>query len=177
MFVYCGNNPVLHSDRAGTFFFTAMGALTGFIAGAVTAMITGEPKEEWFDIAVDGAIGGAIAGAGVDMGLLLIGSCGAALPVVALAGGIAFAAGGLGNAYTTYATSDGTASDGDMTTSFVIGGLLNIVSLGTGMSATASSIDELFYLAGKAFNGNLITGLIIAGSTSVATVIGTCFVE
>ena len=88
--------------------------MTGFIAGALTATIHNALSDEKIDVftaGTQGAIGGAISGAGVDAALLLIGSFGTAHPVVALAGGIAYMAGGLGNAYTTYLASNGTASD------------------------------------------------------------------
>ena len=36
MFSYCGNNPIQFSDAEGTFFFTALGAITGFVGSALT---------------------------------------------------------------------------------------------------------------------------------------------
>ena len=56
MFVYCGNNPIMCTDTTGAFFFTAMGALTGFIASAATAMLTCEPQEKWLDIAIASSV-------------------------------------------------------------------------------------------------------------------------
>ena len=175
MFAYCGNNPISNIDSSGNFFFTALGALTGFIAGAATAAIQNifsDEKQDVFEAGIHGAIGGAISGAGVDAGLLLIGSFGTALPVVALAGGTAYMAGGLGNAYTTYAASNGTASDEEMTLSFPIGGIFNLVSLGTSSSCTSSSVEGLMYFGNAGFKANLDTGLRIAVSTSIATAIG-----
>ena len=45
MFAYCGNNPAINVDTSGNFFFTALGAATGFVSGAITAMVTGQDKE------------------------------------------------------------------------------------------------------------------------------------
>ena len=108
MFAYCGNNPVLRVDSSGYFCFTALGAATGFVSGAITAMLSGQDKETWFETAYHSAIGGAIAGAGVDVALLILGTGGTAAPVVA--GAVAYTLGGLGNVYTTHATSHGNAN-------------------------------------------------------------------
>ena len=175
MFAYCGNNPIQFSDAAGTFFFAAVGALTGFMGSAVTTaafnFFTGS-NNDIFAAGMYGAIGGAIAGAGVDVALTLVGSLGTALPVVALAGGIAFAAGGIGNAVTTYLASDGKASDQDMTSSFLIGGALNIVSFSLSTSAISKSISGVSVGGMKNFKSNYCSGLAIATSTSVATEMG-----
>ena len=175
MFAYCNNNSVCNVDPSGNAFFTALGALTGFIAGALTATIHNALSDEKIDVftaGTQGAIGGAISGAGVDAGLLLIGSFGTALPVVALAGGIAYRAGGLGNAYTTYAASNGTASDEEMTMSFHIGGAFNLVSLGTSWGCVANNMDDLMYLGNAGFKANLSVGTGISVSTGIATGIG-----
>ena len=175
MFAYCGNNPVANVDSSGCTFFTALGALTGFVAGAFTATIQNMFSDDKTDIlaaGVQGAIGGAISGAGVDAALLLVGSFGTALPVVALAGGIAYTAGGIGNAYTTYAASNGTASDDELNMSFHIGGAFNLLSLSTSWSCAASSVDELMYLGNTGFDANLAVGTAIAVSTGIATGIG-----
>ena len=175
MFAYCNNNSVCNVDPSGNAFFTALGALTGFIAGALTATIHNALSDEKIDVftaGTQGAIGGAISGAGVDAGLLLIGSFGTALPVVALAGGIAYMAGGLGNAYTTYAASNGTASDEEMTMSFHIGGAFNLVSLGTSWGCVANNMDDLMYLGNAGFKANLSVGTGISVSTGIATGIG-----
>ena len=99
MFAYCGNNPIQNADSQGTFFFTALGAFTGFIGSALTTaalnLVTGSDNDV-FTAGINGAVGGAIAGAGVDAALVIIGSCGTALPAIGLAGGVAFMAGGLG---------------------------------------------------------------------------------
>ena len=175
MVVYCGNNPVCTSDPSGELFFTALGALTGFIAGAVTATVNNmfsENKIDVFTAGTQGAIGGAISGAGVDAALLVVGTLGSAIPVVVFAGMIAYVAGGLGNAYTTYAASNGTASNEEMKMSVYIGGLFNLVSFGTSGGCVASSVEGLFIAGNATFNSNLAVGTGIAASTSVATAIG-----
>ena len=96
MFVYCGNTPVRNVDTSGTFFFTAMGAVTGFVGGAIVSALLGKSSQDILNDAVAGAVGGAIAGAGVDTALLIVGTMGAAVPVVAAAGAVAFVAGGVG---------------------------------------------------------------------------------
>ena len=172
MFAYCGNNPVCNADTKGTFFFTALGAVTGFISGAFTAMVTGQEQTDWFDIATQSAVGGAIAGAGVDIGLLLIGSMGASAPVVGGAVALAYATGGAGNAYSTYATSNGNADSTDLLGSFIIGGTFNTFSFATSLSAVASTIDELIFLGLYSFDENFIVGTMIGTSTGIATTIG-----
>lgn len=175
MFVYCGNNPIQFSDTEGTFFFTALGAITGFIGSALTTvavnLFTGS-NTDIFTAGMYGAIGGAIAGAGVDIALVLVGSLGTALPVVALAGGIAFTAGGIGNAATTHLASNGTASDKDMTRSFLIGGALNTLSFSLSTSAVSNSLSGVSVAGMKKFNSNYYSGLAIATSTSIATEMG-----
>ena len=130
-------------------------------------------SEKAFEIAYESAIGGAIAGAGIDLGLLLIGSLGAALPVVAAATLVSFTAGGLGNAFVTYANSDGAATDEQLTASFVLGGIGNVISLGTSISAMAPNIDQLMIAGMNQFQNNLQVGLGIAICTSFATTIAT----
>ena len=155
-----------------------MGAVTGFIAGMLTATIQNALSDEKVDVftaGTQGVIGGAISGAGVDAALLLLGSFGTALPVVALAGGITYLAGGLGNTYTTYAASNGTASDEEMAMSFHIGGVFNLISLGTSWGCTASNVDDLVYLGNAGFKANLAVGTGIAVSTGLATGIGSKF--
>lgn len=176
MFTYCGNNPILNVDPAGNFFFTALGAATGFIGGAVTTglmnLVTNS-NDDLLSAGINGAKGGAIAGAGVDAALLLVGCFGTALPVVALAGGIAFVGGGIGNAYTTYVASDGTASDEEMSISFVIGGAFNILSLSLSTSAIANNMTGVAIAGMNDFSANMNAGLAIATSTGIATEIGT----
>lgn len=176
MFAYCGNNPVQNLDSGGMFFFTALGALTGFIGSAVTTalvnIVTGS-EDDIFMAGVNGAIGGAVAGAGVDAALLVIGSFGTALPVIALAGGIAFVTGGVGNACTTYLASDGKATEQEMTISFILGGVFNSISLGLSTSAISNNVSGICIAGTNEFSSNLSAGLAIATSTSIATEIGT----
>ena len=80
MFAYCGNSPVSRIDESGMFFFTALGAVTGFLGGAMVGFLQGKTSPEILDDAIAGAVGGAIGGAGVDMALLVIGTFGTALP-------------------------------------------------------------------------------------------------
>lgn len=173
MFAYCNNNPVINSDPSGNLFFTALGAATGFISGAITAMATGQDRELWFETACHGAIGGAIAGAGVDAGLLILGTAGVTAPAVAGAVAAAYALGGAGNVYSTHATATGELSAGAYIGSFLIGGTFNTLSLGTGLGAISSSIDELILRGMMDFAENLGVGVGIGISTSAATTIGT----
>ena len=159
-------------DSNGEFFFTALGALSGFVSGVITATIhnaLSNEKVDVFESGLHGAVGGAIAGAGVDVALLIVGSFGTAVPVVALAGTVAYVAGGLGNAYTTYASSGGTASDEEMVRSFHIGGFFNLVSFGTSWTCQASSLDGIAYRGAENFSANFFVGTGIAIGTSIAT--------
>ena len=118
------------------------------------------------------AIGGAIAGLGVDIGLIIIaGSGGTALPVVgALA--VSYIMGGLGNLYTSYAMSDSGLSGDEAVGTFIVGGTFNCLSLATGLGATASTFSGIFKKGISDFAENLITGIFIGISTSIATGIG-----
>ena len=175
MFAYCGNNPVARIDSSGEFFFTLMGAITGFIGSvAVTAannLFSGK-NDDLITAGTQGAFGGAISGAGVDTALLLIGSFGTALPVLSLAVGVTFIAGGIGNSYTTYLASNGTASDYDMGISFLVGGIANLFSLHYSTNCIASSVDDLFTKGNMTFSNNLKSGVAIATGTGIATAIG-----
>ena len=173
MFAYCGNNPVANYDPTGNIFFTALGTVTGFISGAITAMATGQDKELWFETACHGAIGGAIAGAGVDVGLLILGTAGATAPAVAAAVGTAYVLGGAGNVYATHATATEELSAGTYIGSFLIGGTFNTISLGTGLGAISKSIDDLVFKGMAEFAENLLVGIEIGVSTGIATTIGT----
>lgn len=173
MFVYCANNPVRHVDSEGYFFFTALGAATGFVSSAITAMVTRQDKETWFETACHGAIGGAIAGAGVDAALLILGSAGTAAPAVAMAVTAAYTLGGLGNIYSTYATSNGKATGDELLGSFIIGGTFNTLSLATGLGATSNTVEGLFIRGMADLEENTAVGVGIGVSTSIATSIGT----
>lgn len=127
----------------------------------------------FFSAGMNGAFGGAIAGAGVDAALVLIGSFGTTLPVMALAGGIAFAAGGIGNALTTYLASGGEASDLEMNVSFWTGGIFNLLSLGLSTSAIAKSFAGVDIAGMQQFDTNMKAGMGIAISTGFATELGT----
>lgn len=174
LFAYCGNNPVMNTDPNGEFFFTALGLIGGFISGVITALMTEENPtlESVLEIASHSAIGGAIAGLGVDIGLTIIaGSGGAALPVVG-AFAVSYIMGGLGNLYTSYATSDNGLSGDEAVGTFVVGGTFNCLSLATGLGATASTLGGMFKKGMSGFAENLITGIFIGISTSIATGIG-----
>ena len=172
MFAYCANNPVSNYDPAGNVFFTALGAVTGFISGAITAMVTRQDKELMFETACQSAIGGAIAGAGVDAGLLILGTAGVTAPAVAAAVGAAYVLGGAGNVYATHATATEELSAGAYIGSFLIGGTFNTISLGTGLGAISNSIDDLVFKGMAEFAENLLVGIEIGVSTGVATTIG-----
>ena len=171
MFTYCGNNPVKNIDETGTFFFTAVGAVAGFISGAVIASLQGKSSQECLNEALSGALGGAIAGAGVDIGLAIIGSCGMAAPAIVAAGAVAFMAGGTGNALTTSINTNGTATNYELTTAFLIGGVGNVVSLGTSMSAVASSIGAVAVGGMQNFTANLNTSIFVAYTAGVLTTV------
>lgn len=176
MYAYCGNNSVLNIDSRGDFFFTALGAITGFVGSMLTTaalnVVTGS-NDDIFTAGVNGAIGGAISGAGVDIALVVIGSFGTALPVVALAAGITFTAGGIGNAFTTYLASNGEATDKEMSYSFWIGGTFNLLSLGLSASAVAKNFTGVSIAGMQQFESNMKAGLAVATSTGIATEIGT----
>ena len=176
MCAYCNNNPIGNIDSSGNLFFTALGGVTGFISGAITAMMTESDSSKWFDIATQSAIGGAIAGAGVDAALLIMGSCGLGAPVVLGSFAIAYAAGGAANVYTSYATAKicGSEYSSDQALGmFIIGGTFNCLSLATGLSATSKTVEQLVYLGAQDFGENIAVGTFTAMSTSIATTVGT----
>ena len=49
MFAYCGNSPVSRIDESGMFFFTALGAVTGFLGGAMVGFLQGKTSHEILD--------------------------------------------------------------------------------------------------------------------------------
>ena len=173
MFAYCGNNPVNMVDPSGEFFFTALGAVTGFIGSAAVSLLQGNDLSKAVNDGVAGAVGGAIAGAGVDVGLLVVGTCGAATPIVAAAAGIAYVAGGAGNALTTYISSDGKASMDELTGSFIIGGTFNLLSFGTAYDFATPTMTRIAIKASFALTENILVGTATAVAAGTATHIGT----
>lgn len=165
---------MLNVDPDGEFFFTALGLITGFISGAATALMTEEDTSlgNILEVASHSAIGGAIAGAGIDIGLLLIaGSGGAVLPVVG-AFAVAYAMGGIGNIYTSYTTSNDGLSEEEMLGTFIVGGTFNSLSLVTGLGATANTLTGIYKAGITKLTENILTGVSIGISTSIATGIG-----
>ena len=176
MYAYCNNNPFCNVDASGTFFFTALGAVTGFISGALSAMATEEDSAKWFDIATRGAAGGAIAGAGVDAALLIMGIPGVGVPAVVGAFAIAYAAGGVGNVVTSYSTAKvcGSEYSSDQAIGmFIIGGTFNCLSLATGLSAASQSVEQLVFYGYQDLVENTVVGTTIGVTTGIATTVGT----
>ena len=89
LFSYCANNPVMNVDPEGEFFFTLIGAVTGGLIGAVSALIEGKSGREVWASAANGAVSGAIAGLATD---IIAVTGGSALAVIAV--GAAFGAAG-----------------------------------------------------------------------------------
>jgi hypothetical protein len=170
MYAYCGNNPVNRADPSGKLFFIFLGAVTGFLGSAVTSLLLGNDVDTAINDGFAGAIGGAIAGAGVDAGLMLVATGGAATPIIAA--GIAYVAGGLGNVVTTGITSRGTARGDEYLGSFIIGGTFNLFSLGTAWDCAGKTIKEIAIKGALKAEENLLTGSATAVTTSVATHIG-----
>ena len=176
MYAYCNNNPFCNVDASGTFFFTALGAVTGFISGALSAMATEEDSAKWFDIATRGAAGGAIAGAGVDAALLIMGIPGVGVPAVVGAFAIAYAAGGVGNVVTSYSTAKVCGSEYSRDQAigmFIIGGTFNCLSLATGLSAASQSVEQLVFYGYQDLVENTVVGTTIGVTTGIATTVGT----
>ena len=176
MYAYCNNNPFCNVDASGTFFFTALGAVTGFISGALSAMATEEDSAKWFDIATRGAAGGAIAGAGVDAALLIMGIPGVGVPAVVGAFAIAYAAGGVGNVVTSYSTAKvcGSEYSSDQAIGmFIIGGTFNCLPLATGLSAASQSVEQLVFYGYQDLVENTVVGTTIGVTTGIATTVGT----
>lgn len=147
-----------------------MGAVTGFISGAITAMATGVEQSQWIDIAVAGAVGGAIAGAGIDLSLLTAGT----LPLIAA--GIAFALGGVGNLVTTMMSCNITnekITNHQILGSLIIGGVFNVFSFGTSFDCASDTILGICINGMNSYDSNFYTGLFIAANTSIATENGT----
>ena len=133
------------------------------------SIISGQPVDKWFSDAIDGAIGGAISGTGIDAGLVTIGAFGASAPGWLLASGLALLSGGAGNAYSLYASTDGKASDSELTNAFLLGSMGNILALFLGANYAAPNLEEVAILASLAANSNLLTGIATAVITGVCT--------
>jgi len=182
-YVYNGSQLVqmvyAYNSTAATFnfYYDASGApLSVNINGTDYYYVTNlQGDDDVITAGMQGAVGGAISGAGVDTALLLVGSFGTALPVVSLAVVLTFTFGGIGNAYTTYLASGGTASDYSMWLSFWVGGIANLVSLHFSTNCVAQSVDDLFMLGNRSFTSNFVSGTVIAVSSGIATSIGMGF--
>ena len=171
MFAYCLNNPVSGVDSEGTFFFTALGAATGFLGSVATSLLSGNDLSTAIDDGVAGAVGGAIAGAGIDIGLLIVGSGGAAAPAVAFA--LAYVTGGLGNVVTTAMSAKEPLEPVDYIGSFILGGSLNCLSLATSLTCAGKTLREIIIKGSFSAEENAIVGASISTATSIATGIAT----
>ena len=110
MFAYCGNNPVSRIDSSGYFFFTVLGAAVGAAFGALDAAIQGKSSEEFKAAVVSGAISGAVSGAAADVLTFTGATVGAAICVMAIAGGTGAA---LGSIYEYSTTGDRKIDDAE----------------------------------------------------------------
>ena len=175
MFAYCGNNPVVRSDEEGTFFFTVLGAVIGSAVGALDAWLLGESYEDIARSAKAGAVSGAIAGAGVDIGVLVIASGGTA----GVALGAAASSGAVGGALGVGVATDWTADPMDYMGAAVVGGTMNVLSLGTApingeiVKGTLSQmVDNIFFECSYKIGSlieNTIIGTIIAETGTLLT--------
>ena len=175
LFAYCGNNPIKNRDDAGTFFFTALGAVSGFIGGAVSALVMGEDFATAMEMGCAGAVGGAIAGVGVDFGLLVISSGGAAAVLGGFA--VAYTLGGIGNVATTAISSNGKASDVEYLGSFIIGGTFNALSLVTGLECVGKTLGEIAIKGAMNAQESAVICTIISTASGIATSIGSAAVK
>ena len=167
MFAYCGSNPVSRADAEGTFFFTVLGAVIGAGVGAFDAWMTGGTTEDIIQNAEAGFWSGGIAGAGVDLGIATVASGG----TLGLAAGIAAGFGALGGAVGTGISTDWQADPMDYAASALVGGALNMVSLGTApvgkiANGTLKQIAvSVWYECGyyiEPFIENTVVGTVIA---------------
>ena len=169
MFAYCENNPVMLDDPTGEFIFAMIGAAVGYVTGYASAVIKHVDKSKRHEFAKASAVGGMLAGAGVDIGLLVLGTGGVAAPIIAC--GVAFLTGAAGSCYTTNETSQITkgknASTDEMLGSAIYGGLSNVVSLATG--PVSSNAIELMDQGISSLGKNFITGIGQSGATSALT--------
>ena len=171
LFAYCSDNPVINKDDNGAFFFTVLGAITGFVGSVATSLIMGENYETAIDNGLAGALGGAIAGAGIDIGLIVVSSGGVAAPIAAA--GIAYLMGGAGNVITTEMTAKEKPKAEEIVGSFIIGGTFNLLSFGTSLVSAARTFDKIAVNAVLNMNENIVVGTSISLSTSTGTYIGT----
>ena len=175
MFAYCGNNPVIRIDKKGAVFFTILGTLVGAAVGALDAYLAGEDTEGIVKNAKAGAASGAIAGAGVDAGVLIVASGG----TVGLALGVAAGTGALGGVVGKGISTDWTADPLDYAASALVGGGLNMISLGTApingeiLKGTLSQmIDNVFVVCAHEVGSlieNTFIGTMIAEATALIT--------
>ena len=75
LYGYCIENPVYYNDVSGCLINTCLGAFSGAIGGAITAVFHGKSAKNG---AIAGAIGGAIAGFCLDIGLIVSAGTGGA---------------------------------------------------------------------------------------------------
>ncbi len=75
LYGYCIENPVYYNDVSGCLINTCLGAFSGAIGGAITAIFHGKSAKNG---AIAGAIGGAIAGFCLDIGLIVSAGTGGA---------------------------------------------------------------------------------------------------
>ena len=169
MFAYCNNNPVSRVDASGEMFFTAIGALSGFLGSTVVSLMTGTDMATAINNGIAGAAGGAIAGAGVDAALLLIGSFGTAAPILIGACTIAYATGGVGNIITASLSSEEPIDPTVQIYNFAIGGMFNLFSFLSGIGCAAKALKTIDYLAQTSFDENLLSAVSTALATSIAT--------
>jgi hypothetical protein len=165
LFAYCGNNPVKYIDSQGRFFFTAIGAITGFVSSAFVATLMGTDP---IDAGINGAIGGAIAGAGVDVALLILGTTAGAGAAFAAAT-VAYLAGGVGNATTTALSTTGPVDKVQLAYSFVWGATFNLLSFGTSLECAAPSLSKIASNGMMSLYSGTGTGTLIGVSTGLAT--------
>ena len=157
LFSYCANNPVMNVDPEGEFFFTLIGAVTGGLIGAVSALIEGKSGREVWASAANGAVSGAIAGFATDF---IVATDGSGLAVIAT-GAIAGAAGAYAGSLTESAINQKDFDSGevwtDAWTSAAFGGIFG--ALGGAVSGSSSSMMQtITKKAGKRVLGKGVKG-------------------
>ena len=167
MFAYCNNNPIIHADSEGTFFFTVIGAAVGAVVGAVDAWIMGGNAEDIAKAAEAGAWAGAIAGAGVDVGVMVVasgGSMGVALGIVAGTGALSGIVG-------TGVSSDWQAEPSEYLGSAVIAAGLNLLSFGTAPINGEIAKDSIRHMIDNIFLVSSITCPALLENTVYSAII------